>query len=146
MLIRKHSERNEKCVICDLATVHHVVVPPVDRDGQLGHAVRVRHFGKCLKKYFFFYIFPSNYALHLCGDVVSLPVPLEGGQGVAMVGVAGESELVPLPQGVFFTFFSSFKEIFLHIFFYFLFFLPQGVGRQAGDARSLRWSQDLDCF
>ena len=57
MLIRKNSERNEKCVICDLATVHHVVVPPVDRDRQLGHAVRVRHFGKSLKINFF-YIFP----------------------------------------------------------------------------------------
>ena len=56
---------------------------------------------------------------YLCCDVVSLPVPLEGGQGVAMVGVAGEGELVPLPQG---------------------------VRRQAGDARGLGGSEDLDRF
>ena len=33
-------------------------------------------------------------------NVFPLPVPLEGGQWVAMVGVAGESQLVPLPQRV----------------------------------------------
>ena len=39
-----------KCCNCDLATVHHVVVPSVDGDGQLRHAVRVRHLRKGLEK------------------------------------------------------------------------------------------------
>ena len=43
-------------------------------------------------------VLPLSLHVYLCWDVVSLPVPLEGGQGVAMVGVAGEGELVPLPQ------------------------------------------------
>ena len=56
---------------------------------------------------------------YLCLNVFPLPVPLEGGQWVAMVRVAGEGQLVPLPQR---------------------------VGGQAGDARSLRGAQDLDRF
>ena len=50
--------------ICNLATVNHVVVPSVDRDGQLGHAVRVRHFGKSLEKSF--HITLLHASLHTC--------------------------------------------------------------------------------
>lgn len=92
-------------MICDLTTVHHVVVPPVDCDGQLRHAVRVRHFRKGLGgkrpiRQILVIVLSQHSSFHLCGDVVSLPVPLEGGQGVAVVGVAGEGELVAFPQRV----------------------------------------------
>ena len=46
-----------------------------------------------------FPLIPSE-RTYLCLNVFPLPVPLEGGQWVAMVGVAGESQLVPLPQRV----------------------------------------------
>ena len=42
-----------------------------------------------------FYLFWS--APHLSGDVLALFVPFEGWQWISMVGVAGQSQLVPLP-------------------------------------------------